>query len=202
MHAYASLGNHVRVYGLLAVLSVIVSWGLYWLAGLVSLPEWLISVPSVAGVFALLYVAFDRWAWKWRVCRMFGLSPTPDLSGCYDGLLTSNYRMSGDDGPSQREIEIQIVQTWSRLAVTLKVKRGTSTSTSISAMAAMTEYAEDTRLVYVYRNQVAPAIADSDMSDHEGMADITISRQGELRGRYFNSRPRSGTLVAQRRSPL
>lgn len=200
MHAYASYDNRVKVYGLLTVLSVLVAWVLHWVSALAAFPEWLVSVPSVAGVFALLYVGFNRWAWKWRICRVLGLSPTPDLSGCYDGLLTSTYEEPGEGGRAEREIEIKIVQTWSRLAVTLNVKRGTSTSTSISAMASMTEHAEDTRLVYVYQNQVAPAIADEDMSDHQGLAEVVISKQGRLTGRYFNSRPRSGALAAQRRS--
>ncbi|MGF1652948.1 MAG: hypothetical protein ACFCUP_06475 [Actinomycetales bacterium] len=199
MHAYASYGNHVRVYGLLAVVSVVSAWTLYWLSGLVALPQWLISVPSVAGVFGLLYVAFDRWAWKWKVSRLLGLSPTPDLSGSYDGELTSTYRSTEDGEYFKVAIEIEVVQSWSKLAVTLSVKRGTSTSRSISAMAAMTQHGEATRLVYVYRNQVSPGIADEDMRDHEGMADVVITRDGRLEGRYFNSRPRSGSLLAQRR---
>jgi hypothetical protein len=45
---------------------------------------------------------------------------------------------------------------------------------------------------------VNPALADADMGDHDGAAELRISPDGKMVGRYFNSRPRAGTIEAER----
>jgi hypothetical protein len=53
--------------------------------------------------------------------------------------------------------------------------------------------------LYTYRNQTRPGVADQDMNDHDGTAEVVIDTQtGELHGRYFNFRGRQGTLTLTR----
>jgi hypothetical protein len=55
------------------------------------------------------------------------------------------------------------------------------------------------RLTYTYRNQPRPGVADADMNDHDGTAEVVIdTRTGELTGRYFNFRGRQGAVTLTR----
>jgi hypothetical protein len=42
-------------------------------------------------------------------------------------------------------------------------------------------------------------LAAADMGDHDGAADLRLDPDGRLAGRYFNSRPRAGTIEGTRR---
>ncbi len=57
----------------------------------------------------------------------------------------------------------------------------------------------DAHLTYTYKNSVRHGIADADMSDHDGAADLDIQRAtGNVAGTYFNARPRRGTRTLRR----
>lgn len=197
MHTYTSNESRVRAYGVIAVGAVVVSWLVVTAFSWLSWPEWLISVPSVTGSFGIIYGLFERVLWHTRVMRRVGLSKTPDVSGTYKGRLTSTF--VGDDGERvTHPVQIDVVQTWTRLCVSMDVGSSSRTSNSVSYMAAVSEEGSSARLGYCYRNKVNPGAADADMGDHEGTADVTISSDGALRGRYYNSRPRAGSIDAQR----
>lgn len=197
MHAYSTPESRVRVYGLLAVIAVVIAWLITWATSHWSWPEWLVSAPSLAGVFTALYALFDRYLWKRPLARKLGLVQIVDVSGRYRGSLISTFNDS-EGKPVQRDVVFEIHQTWTHIEVLMVVEGGSSTSRSQSAVAAVANRGEGMHLVYVYRNQVNPAVADSDMGDHEGAADIEVSNAGAISGRYFNSRPRAGTLTAKR----
>lgn len=197
MHSYSTHESRVGVYGLLAVISVVLAWAILWLSSSSPIPEWLISPPSLAGVYALLYAAFNRWGWRCGAFRQIGLVDIHDVSGEYEGSLVSTYRDENGE-PIKRKVHFRIEQTWTQIEVTMTVAGGASSSKSQSAVASVSKRSGGTHLVYVYHNQVNPGIAAPDMSDHEGAADIEISRDGKLTGRYFNSRPNAGTIIAKR----
>ena len=153
-------------------------------------PQWLVSAPSVVGVFALLYQAFDQWFWRTLVAQNSWLTEVPDLSGTYDGKLTSTFRDSAGDNVVV-DISLVIQQTWTKMSVEMAVTSGSSTSRSISAVGSISQDGTATRLIYLYQNKVNPGLADDDMHDHEGAADLRIKRDGTLEGSYFNSRESS-----------
>jgi hypothetical protein len=197
MHSYSTGEQRVRVYAALAVISVVIAWVLVWLLSHWRWPEWLVSVPSLGGVYAGLYQVFNRRLWRTKLVRQLGLVGVDDISGEYTGSIISTWN-DNEGKPVRRDVAFRIQQTWTQIEITMKVGGGSSSSRSQSAVASVGHRAGATHLVYVYRNQVNPGLADSDMADHEGAADIEISPDGTLSGRYFNSRPRAGSIEASR----
>jgi hypothetical protein len=65
-------------------------------------------------------------------------------------------------------------------------------------MASVSSEGATARLAYCYRNKTNPGVADDDMGDHEGAADLTINAEGDDNGRYYNSRRRAGSIDARR----
>lgn len=194
MHAYTTTADRTAALGALSVLAVALAIGANWLAERVSLgPAWLISPPAVAASFGLMYEALDRYAWRWSILRRLGIVQVPDVEGAYEGELIS----SSND--ITRSIRIVIDQTWTRIAVRFDIVEP-STSTSYSIAAALAKSGHDqVRLTYTYKNQVRPGVADVDMSDHDGTAEVVIDTVGNrMDGRYFNFRGRQGTLMLRR----
>lgn len=197
MHSYSTNESRVGVYGVFAVLSVVLAWLISTLTESLEWPQWLVSAPSVVGVFAALYTVFNRWLWRIKVIQNMGLGVMPDLTGIYEGKLTSNFKDAAGENVV-RDIKIEIQQTWTAMSVEMDVTSGTSSSRSISAVGSVSRDGTSTKLVYVYRNKVNPGIADDDMQDHEGTADLRIKTDGRLDGTYFNDRLRKGTIQARK----
>ncbi len=195
MHAYSTDESRVGIYIGMALLSVILAWTIVAVTSRVSWPQWLVSAPSMGVVFVALYAAFDRWAWRWQVWRSLSIVGINDLSGTYNGTLTSTYK-DGDGNAVERDVTLQVVQKWTRIKVEMTVRSGTSSSMSTSALGAVSNDGTAACLTYVYKNKVNPGVADADMGDHDGAADLRIYPDGRLSGRYFNSRPRAGTITA------
>lgn len=197
MHPYSTSDSRVTTYGVLAVVSVVVAWLVGLATSQLSWPQWLVSAPSLAGVFAGLYALTDRYLWRTRLFRALGLCTTPSVAGTYVGELRSTFKDEHGQ-PVTRALELVITQTWTRVEITMAVAGGSSTSRSRSAVACVDRGGAATRLTYYYRNLVNPSAADPDMGDHDGAAEVEITVDGKLSGRYFNSRPRAGSIEAKR----
>jgi hypothetical protein len=198
MHPYSTDESRVSVYAGIAVGAVVLSWAIVAVTSPFHWPQWLVSAPSMAATFSLLYRWFDRVLWRWRLFHTLGVVGVADLSGVYVGTLVSTYK--GEDGrPIQREVMLSVRQTWTRIAIEMTVSSGSSSSVSVSALGAVTNDGNAACMTYLYHNRVNPAIADADMGDHDGAADLRIYSDGLFKGRYFNSRPRAGTMEGHRR---
>jgi len=193
MHAYAT-ESRSQVYGYLAVLATVIALILNraldyigWQYG------WLVGAPSVGGAFVLLLGMFNVWAWRWRWLHRVGVVATPVIDGTYDGVLRSSYQ-GGIDVP----VRIIIEQHWLGILIRFEVL-GSETSSSRSVTAAVrVEGYRDARLIYTYLNQVRPGYADADMADHDGTAEVIVTADGRIDGRYFNFRGRQGRLTLNR----
>ena len=195
MHPYSTQESRVRVYSTLAILSMVVAWLISVVTSNFDWPQWLVSTPSVVGVYAVLYKAFDQRFWRTSVVQSSELTEVPDISGTYSGKLTSTYR--GSSGQNVViDISLAIQQTWTKMSVEMAVTSGSSTSRSISAVGSISQDGSATRVIYLYQNKVNPGLADDDMRGHEGAADLRIQRDGTLEGSYFNARKRAGTIQA------
>jgi hypothetical protein len=197
MHPYASDESRVPVYAWLGVAAVIGAWLISLGASRTPIPQWLISAPSLAAVYALLYKWFDEKLWRRPWLRHLRLALPPDVEGRYSGTITSTYKDEAG-APIERGITLIIQQSWTRVSVEMQVTAGTSTSTSTSAVASVSRDGSVACLSYLYRNRTNPGLADSDMGDHEGAAVVRLYPDGRMAGRYFNSRPRAGTIEVSR----
>lgn len=191
MHAYTTDDSRTAALGSLAVLTVVLAIAANWASTYIHLgPPWLIAPPTVAAAFGLLHQTVDRFAWRWSAIRRLGFIDVPDIEGEYIGELVSSYEQT------RLPVRLCIDQSWTRIAIRFDVMQPKS-STSYSMTAALGCSGHDqARLTYTYRNQTRPGVADVDMNDHDGTAEVTIDRAtGQVAGRYFNFRGRQGTLT-------
>lgn len=195
MHPYSTEESRVSTYAALAVVSVVVSWGVVAATSALSWPQWLISAPSLAATFGLSYRVFDRWLWRLPFFHKLGMVGVSLIAGTYKGRLISTFQ-DPQGNAIEKDITLKVSQTWTRISVEMTVSSGSSSSVSTSAIGSVTADGSATRLTYIYRNRVNPGVADADMGDHDGAAQLRIYSDGRVSGRYFNSRPRAGTIEA------
>lgn len=197
MHPYSTDESRIPVYSLLAVISVVVAWGIAALTANLDWPQWLVGVPSLAAVYAGAYKLFDEFGWRTVLARQLRLVGVRDAEGRYEGELISTFE-SSEGGNTKKAVVFDIRQSWTRISIEMTVSSGSSTSRSMSALGALTHDGGGMKLVYVYENKVNPGVADADMGDHAGAAELQIYDDGRIEGRYFNSRPRAGSIRARR----
>ncbi|MEU7691110.1 hypothetical protein [Microbispora hainanensis] len=191
MHAYSSSDSRAQALGTIAFLAVLLAMAANALTDALGIgPAWLISAPTVAAAFGLLYRFIDTVAWRWPLLHRLGVIQVPVMEGRYEGYLVSSYNQT------RLPIRICIDQTWTRIAIRFDVlEPRSSTSYSITAGLGMDGH-NHARLTYTYRNQTRPGVAEADMNDHDGTAEVVLDgTTGELTGRYFNFRGRQGTLA-------
>jgi hypothetical protein len=194
MHVYSSSENRTSALGTIALGAVLIAIGANTVFEALGVgPAWLVSPPAVATAFGLIYRFVDTVAWRWPILHRLGIIQVPVLQGIYEGQLVSSYQQT------TRPVRISIDQNWTKIVIRFDVLPPTS-STSYSITAALaTEGHHHTRLTYTYRNQTRPGVADVDMNDHDGTAEVVINTgNGEMIGRYFNFRGRQGTLTLNR----
>jgi len=194
VHAYSAGDTRVRAYVVLAAIAVVVAVAANAASDAAGLgPAWLFASPTVAGSYALLYRLVDVLAWKWPVLRRTGVIETPIVDGTYEGDLRSTW------GPDLIPVRLVVSQRWTRILVRMEI-RGQDTSRSHSVAASLDPSGHrDAHLTYTYRNEIRPGIADDDMHDHDGTADVDFDAgTGMASGRYFNARGRQGTLTLRK----
>lgn len=147
-------------------------------------PWWLwIEPPSLAGLYWMLYAAFDNWAWRQR---LFGWRPSRirDLRGTWVGTLTSSHAA---------EVTVPVVvwvsQSWTRLRVRVETLQSASHSV---AGAVLTEDAAKPGLSYQYVNEPKAFVSVETMHPHRGTASFDFGVDEEtLDGEYYTGRGRS-----------
>ena len=181
MHSYDAEGRP-RITAFLAVCSILVVWLLHAGLGAVDYqPRWWFSVPSFAGVFSVVYWAFDRWVWRINLLRKSGIVPIPNLNGRWDGTAWSSYDPSGEG----YAVSLVILQRWTRMVITLETE--TSQSRSITASLKLADEPNPT-LSYLYRNE-PKATAPETMNIHHGTTVVEL-KGSVLEGRYYTGRGR------------
>lgn len=189
MHAYSTNTSRTKALSVLAVFAVVFAIVANWFFEQLRLgPAWLISPPSVAAAYGILFACWDRFVWRWPTLHHLGLVDIVNVQGTYEGELISSWT------ETIRPVRMRIDQTWTRINIRFDALEPKS-STSYSVAAALAVIGDqEVRLTYTYQNQARPGVADSDMSDHDGTAQVWVTKEGRLSGRYFNLRGRCGTL--------
>jgi len=187
MHGYSTDSNERRVVPfLLAALAIALAWMTSRLLAAThfSVPWW-VGAPSSMGFYGALYTLFDKHVWRNRFIRKLGLVRVPNLTGRWRGYLTSSF----DAHVKQREVKIQIFQTWTQISIILS----TATSLSRSCVGAIQVADPDyITLIYQYENQ-PQASALKMMHMHYGTAMLRISNGSFLIGDYYAG-PDRGTF--------
>ena len=155
---------------------------------------WWADAPSVMGIFALLYRAFDNCLWRWPVWRRIGLVKVPDLSGEWVGYCTSSFEKHCTKHP----VTINIQQTWTNISVLLMAT--SSHSHSLSASIILYQPG-GTTVTYMYQNDPKSSAIET-MHSHRGTSMLTVFSGDRMEGEYYTGRDRAsyGSIVVQRRS--
>ena len=130
------------------------------------------------GLSALFVALFERWLWK-----KIPFFSVPILKKRYIGILKSSY------DNVEREIELEIKQTF--LSVKVLMKSNESKSNSISA--SIDEFLGVQQLTYCYLN--TPKAEFRHRSEmHFGTAMLEITKEGILKGAYYTDRKTYGDM--------
>jgi hypothetical protein len=183
MHAYSiDIEERKNILLFLAIISIVLSWGLFRVLNnfRISLPWWFES-PSVLFLYGLLFVFFDRWAWKFF--RKLSLIKTPNLNGEWKGYLKSSF----DDHAAQIKATLKVFQTWTKIKILLTTELSVSQSETASIL---TDTPEGKYLNYQYINEpIASAVKT--MSIHRGTVKLLLNEKDSVFvGEYYCGRDR------------
>src|SRR5437660_2182517 len=133
------------------------------------------------GFYGIFYPLYDRVLWRQHIGNI-RLSPIPDVSGVWAGMLTTSY-----DNGTKLDIVFYIHQTWSKIAI----RTETASSTSFTTMAALnTDESLDPGLKYEYLSEPG-AFAAPTMHIHKGTGHLRLSSDGRaLTGEHYTGRGR------------
>ena len=145
------------------------------------IPHW-ITAPSGFLLFGLILKVFDRWTWKWAPIRLFFGLDTPDLTGSWEGTLTSSF----DNHAVKHKALLDIKQSWSRISIKATFEKSKSQSTTA---AIVTTGMASPVLIYGFTNR-PDADSKLSMHTHSGTAELYFENKGALLGGYFTSRDR------------
>lgn len=160
------------------------------------LVQLVISVPTVPGIYAILFLLFDKWLWKLKVFRYIGIVVSDDLNGVWVGEMKSSW----DNFQTSIPTELRIKQT----ATTIKVcgKFNQSRSVSIHEYFGKNDMHNQTALYYFYKND-PNYDAPQTMAMHEGSTILIYDEQdNSLNGYYYSGRDRHnhGTIKVFRKT--
>lgn len=149
-----------------------------------------IEIPSVLGIYYLLFYLFDNYFWKWSIFKKFNIIIANDLNGKWEGTAKSSY----DDFEKDIEVIFNIEQSATNIVI-----HGTfNKSKSISLNANFEKSAVDNSvaLFYFYRNE-PNYDATKTMAIHEGSVKLIYNKKNNaLEGSYYSGRDRNnhGTI--------
>ncbi len=153
---------------------------------------WFIGLPSVVGLYGILWLLFKERIWKWSFLRKLHVVNVPNLAGVWKGRIESKSELA--DFPI--EATLRIKHNWSEISITLV----TCTSESHSLVATLlTGYPLGPILKYEYRNRTTGKALDT-MHDHTGFAELRLEGCDLLEGEYYTCPDRctGGTMRFQR----
>jgi hypothetical protein len=184
MHAYATDSDgRKNVTALLALVGLAVAGLVGFVAEhLTGFVPWELSSPSAFFIFGVLYWAFAKYCWKWRLWRRLDIVEVPDLNGRWKGHLKTSF----DSHENRHAIEVEVKQHWTKMSVHLEAKKSFSYSVTASLLV------NDPRgilLCYQYINEPKSATASSEMSMHRGTTYLRLSEHA-LEGHYYAGRSR------------
>jgi SMODS-associating 2TM, beta-strand rich effector domain len=185
--------ERMRVAFYIAVAAVALGYAFHWGLDYFSIAvPWFIDVPSPFVVYAILWGCFNGFLWRVKIIRWLSGVRVPDLSGKYEGDVTSSH----DRGQGESHAcTFFIRQSWT----TILIRGEFETSRSCSQIAGFSVLDVDMpRLTYEYENTPKEG-APKTMHAHPGTVWFDVLCDGgrvELNGEYYTGQGRgnSGTI--------
>ena len=124
-------------------------------------------VPStIVSIVWVLWIIFDRFLWKWRVSRLFGLSNQPDLNGVWVGDIDR----LGEENPHQFKMEIY--QTFSKISIATRTEH--SSGHSIRAYFLSDQHNKRFELVNLWSCRTKKRQKTEAFEEFKGLSQIAI----------------------------
>jgi len=158
---------------------------------------WWFDAPAAFGFTTLLYTAFDRSLWRWRIFHWLSVVATPDFTGDWEGTITSSHDKHATDHP----VSVHINQRWTLISIVLEGKDSRSRS---QLAGVVTKSGAAPRIVHTYVNEPRSGSVES-MNIHFGTATMTLNEGGDiLDGDYYTGRGRKteGRIRLHRSRPV
>jgi hypothetical protein len=148
---------------------------------------WSAAVP----VAWLVWIIFDRWAWRWPVVRgLAGLRP--NIEGTWRGSLASEWIDPETGTPPDSEVYLVVRETFSTVWVRLLTSESKSETIVGTVQRAESGVAS---FLGVYRNVPRSSVLDRSAIHHGAVIlDIEGSPPTRLDGRYWTERGSRGEL--------
>lgn len=195
MHQYSiDTKERTNITAYLALMSVIVTFILQKLLGVLEVHYWWFPAPSAITIFWALHFLFSSRLWKCSVLRAVNLVKTPDISGTWQAKISTSH----DDHEKKIDGELRIIQNWKTIEFALET--GESSSRSHSAHLCFT-HPQDVIIHYEYLNDPKTGTPET-MNIHHGTASLRLSNNGKtLKGDYYAGRGRGtlGTMEFERK---
>lgn len=152
---------------------------------------WWLGVPGIFSIYGSIYYVYANFLWKCSFIRVIFSIKTPIVAGIYSGDLKSSH----DDFGSNKKIEIEIWQSWSKILISLKTESSHSFSHTCSI--AVEDHPIPT-ISYLYLNEPGAGSVKS-MEIHYGMCMLDF-KDHKLNGDFFTGRGRQthGTIIAEK----
>jgi hypothetical protein len=153
------------------------------------------AFSSTVTVNIIIWMIFISWAWKFKIFYPW-LVPFPNLSGEWEGELTSNWN---NKSLAPIPTEVTISQTFFNIQV--QIKTGESKSFSIGASFDIDTNRGLRQLFYSYLNTPKPSVRDRS-EIHFGTTRLEFKgfKINELEGEYWTSRETTGELRLKRKN--
>lgn len=187
MHPYSINSEehkHISLY--LAVISILLAWGLnVFSTNIFSIPWW-VEAPSVIGFYGILHKLFETSLWRNTHVRKILSIKTPIIDGDWSGTIASHSVHATGPVPIKK---FCIKQTWTHICIYLETN--TSESYSFEASMNVDEF-ETARIHYQYVNKPKDNAPET-MHIHQGSASAKLDDQDVLQTEYYSGRDRNNT---------
>lgn len=148
-------------------------------------PPWFVSIPSISGIYYLLFYTFDSWTWKTPFMKVISGIKSPDLNGIWAGKGRSSFDQF------KSEFNIRLIITQRATSVTIQGQFKDSKSISLNAGFEPSDIDSCDALFYFYRNEPKPD-AHEDMAMHEGSVKLVYDIDTKtIKGSYYSGRDRN-----------
>lgn len=185
------LGKELWLYFFLVVLSAITFFfGLIPLYNYLektfefTIPVW-VETPSIFGLFGVFFALFDRYFWKYRVIKVFGLPKIPNLNGKWKATISR--RDENDNEVKKKESDVIINQNYSKFNLLMKDEGATS---DVKMATFQISNPINRRIIYTYVCE-PHATAPDEFQMHEGTTTLEIMEgDKEMSGNYYSGKGR------------